>query len=213
MTREFETKLESIVNRSPTEQRRRARAAINRLLNQGVESVDSLILALQDETLSVQKRATAGWALGQLQEKTAVSPLLNVFTEGNKTLFWECAKSLGQIKSRKSVLPLVRILSESDDPDRRTAAAYTLGLLRDRRAVQPLLGVLGNSKEEPNVRGHAAEALAHMEDDRAVAPLIAALRDRYVEVRFWSAFALGQLGAIHEHCLSLSELRRRTRRS
>jgi len=39
-----------------------------------------------------------------------------------------------------------------------------------------------------------AEALAHSFDVRAVGPLIKALLDTSAEVRFWAAFALGELG-------------------
>ncbi len=39
-----------------------------------------------------------------------------------------------------------------------------------------------------------AEALANLRDRRAVRPLIAGLKDASTGVRFWSAFALGQLG-------------------
>ena len=40
----------------------------------------------------------------------------------------------------------------------------------------------------------AAEALADLRDGRAVAPLLAALEDPAAEVRYWAAFALGELG-------------------
>ncbi len=74
------------------------------------------------------------------------------------------------------------------------AAAYSLGLLGDHRAVDPLLACLADRSEDPRVRGFAAEALTGPSERRAVPALIAALGDPSVEVRFWAAFALGELG-------------------
>jgi HEAT repeat protein len=52
-----------------------------------------------------------------------------------------------------------------------------------------------NGHEDATLRAHSAEALAYLQDSRAIPALLVALRDRAVEVRFWSAFALGELGA------------------
>jgi HEAT repeat protein len=73
-------------------------------------------------------------------------------------------------------------------------AAHSLGLLGDHRAVDPLLARLADTSEDPRVRGFAAEALTGPGDRRAVPGLIAALADPSAEVRFWAAFALGELG-------------------
>jgi HEAT repeat protein len=42
----------------------------------------------------------------------------------------------------------------------------------------------------------AAEALQCSHEPRAIGPLIEALRDASAEVRFWAAFALGELGGL-----------------
>jgi HEAT repeat protein len=44
------------------------------------------------------------------------------------------------------------------------------------------------------VRGHAAEALALLQNKEAVPALIRCLEDKAPEVRFWCAYALGELG-------------------
>jgi HEAT repeat protein len=56
-----------------------------------------------------------------------------------------------------------------------------------------LIGVVGNPEEHPGVRGQAAESLAYSRDKRACKFLISALSDPSAEVRFWAAFALGQI--------------------
>jgi HEAT repeat protein len=94
------------------------------------------------------------------------------------------------------------MLEQAEDAEKRQIAAYTLGLLHDERAIKPLVNALENQDEDPKVRGDAAEALAYLtkwldkEDVQAsvVGALLDSLKDPAVEVRFWSAFALGELG-------------------
>ena len=70
-------------------------------------------------------------------------------------------------------------------------AAYALGLLKDERAVKPLISALNDDQSQ--VQAQAAYVLGQLEDKRAVEPLINALKDDKYEVREQAAFALGQL--------------------
>jgi HEAT repeat protein len=88
---------------------------------------------------------------------------------------------------------LLAALERDPRPEIRVAAAYALGLLKNGLAVDPLLKTLANPQENARVRGFCAEALEGIGDRRASAGLIEALDDAKVEVRFWSAFALGEL--------------------
>ena len=63
----------------------------------------------------------------------------------------------------------------------RSAAARSLGKLKDSRAVPGLIGALRDS--DPKVRASAAEALAEFEDTRAIAPLADLLGDPSTEVK------------------------------
>ncbi len=76
--------------------------------------------------------------------------------------------------------------------DRRGGAAYTLGLLGDERAVDPLIAALKD--EDAVVRVAAARALGRIGDERAVDPLIGALQDEDEIVREAAAWALGSIG-------------------
>jgi HEAT repeat protein len=67
-----------------------------------------------------------------------------------------------------------------------------LGRIGDKRAIEPLIALLGDEKD--HVRYMAAKGLAFMPDDRSVGPLIRALEDPNVYVQSRSAMALGEIG-------------------
>jgi HEAT repeat protein len=77
-------------------------------------------------------------------------------------------------------------LLKDEDPDVRAAVARALGRLRDPRAVDPLVAVLGDS--DLNVLKTGKQALTNI-GQLLVEPLIAALGDASPEVR-WMAVAV-----------------------
>jgi HEAT repeat protein len=108
------------------------------------------------------------------------------------------ANALSQIRTRQTRRGLERILVSGRSPEARKRAAWALGFLNDEEAASALLRTLGDRKDEADVRAYAAEALGHMAPhsphDEALAALLRALNDPAPEIRFWSAFALGNLG-------------------
>ncbi len=99
----------------------------------------------------------------------------------------------GQIGDKRTVTAL---LDAFGDPDPLVIgeAARSLGLLRSKRALRPLLAVL-TGDEEGERRWAAAYALGELTDERAVEPLIHALTDpdEDVKVRGRAAESLGYL--------------------
>ena len=116
----------------------------------------------------------------------------------------DAAIALGQLGATEAVASLIAALRDPD-PYVRQASAWSLGLLGDSRAVQPLIDVLAHDAdnavrqfamtalqafgaaaveqllvalraEDPLVRRASAEALGRFGDGQAVEPLIAALR-------------------------------------
>jgi HEAT repeat protein len=112
--------------------------------------------------------------------------------------------------SPQAVPALIAALQMEADTDTRAAAAYALGLLGDPRATDPLLAKLADTSEDPEVRGSAAEAFTWHGERQAVPALIAALSDPSAVVRFWAAFALGELGELGDPG-ALGELERLAR--
>ena len=70
---------------------------------------------------------------------------------------------------------------EDENAEVRSAAAHSLGRLKDSRAVPGLIGALKDPDEK--VRSSAAEALSEFEDPRSIAPLAELLTDASTEVR------------------------------
>jgi HEAT repeat protein len=96
---------------------------------------------------------------------------------------------------------LERLLAAHQLPRVRGMAAWALGFQsQGHHAAGSLLRTLADLDEEADVRAHAAEAIGHLADrlgerePDALAALLHALRDPSAEVRFWAAFALGNLG-------------------
>src|SRR3989338_10926189 len=83
---------------------------------------------------------------------------------------------------------LIQQLNDTE-PDIRADAAFSLGLLKDKRAVDPLIKCLSDDNEE--VRAIAAFMLGELKDSRAIEPLITAcLNDSSDEVRTNAALSL-----------------------
>lgn len=119
--------------------------------------------------------------------------------------------ALAAIDSPHTVAPLIAVLQQDGYPHQREAAAYALGWLtlvgeRAHAACSALVAALNTSAEAPPIRAQAAESLAYRFGDRfctdehvrpdataALSALRMALGDASPELRFWAAFALGQL--------------------
>jgi HEAT repeat protein len=111
------------------------------------------------------------------------------------------AQALVELPGRRVQRRLERLLRSHDSPLVRARAAWTLGFHpQGAEALDTLLKTLADQEEDPDVRAHAAEALGHMADrlgereGDVLAALLRSLTDASAYVRFWSAFALGNLG-------------------
>jgi HEAT repeat protein len=118
---------------------------------------------------------------------------------------------LADIGNSRAVEPLIEIFNKGSwGTSEQEAAAKALGRLKDARAVEPLIKVLGNEyknrvqyiagKQYPDhydgrsaFRANAAEALGLLNDARAVEILIKVLNDDIGNVRQKAAEALGRL--------------------
>jgi HEAT repeat protein len=99
-----------------------------------------------------------------------------------------------------SVVPLISQLN-NEDVNIRIIAAMLLGEIKDKRAVEPLIGVLNFRAEQQQLdaeklRIEAVSALGEIGDVRAIQPLIAVFKDSSPRVREHAARALKKMGAL-----------------
>ncbi|MEE9295843.1 MAG: HEAT repeat domain-containing protein [Phycisphaerae bacterium] len=145
----------------------RRRRVVEQLGNSRDEGAFELLIeALTDKEVSV--RVAASVALRKFDSKGAKSGAARA----------AFARVVGALKD--------------EDADAREAAAEVLGLIGDRRAVEPLTVALHD--EAWHVRRAAAKALGAIADERAFEPLVIALDDEEPHVRPAAAEALGMIG-------------------
>lgn len=197
----FQQQLQSIVADAPLKVRDQFQQTIDQVISYGIGSFEEMLTVVQDETIDPEIRVAVCWLIGQFRNKRAVHALLRAFGSEHDQLRGQAAHVLGQIGSKAAVKPLLIALQTGSSAEHRADAAHALGHIGDERAVAPLLRALTDHKESARVRSQAAESLAYLPGlTDAVRPaLIAALADRSVEVRFWAAFALGQIGDSSDH--------------
>jgi len=106
---------------------------------------------------------------------------------------FEAAKVIERASDLSLEQALIATLRRGRRPLNRTAAAYAMQGVRTIRTIEALERALADRSEHPRVRGQAAEALIHNHRKRSHDVLLKGLVDPSREVRFWCAFALGQM--------------------
>ena len=129
-------------------------------------------------------------ALGQMEDRCAVLPLIEALQSVYAETRFDAALALGQIGDCRAVEPLCGLLQD-ENSQVRSAAARALRKLGDNRAVEPLCEALHD--EERLVRLNVVITLNELDDDRAALPLFNMLRDQDKDVRGATAYALGRL--------------------
>jgi HEAT repeat protein len=133
--------------------------------------VNGLIKALtyrQDEDI----RRKAAFALGALGDSLAVPALVTALDDPADWVRWSAAYALARMGDRRCVPTLITALGSKQHEE---SAIDALAMLRDARAIDPLIAVM-NAKDNPE-RTAAADALGNMPDARVFDALIQAMTD------------------------------------
>ena len=150
-----------------------------------------------DERGDPEVRARAIRALGMLAARGTKSLLLSILAGGvtDDVVLWELGKALVKVGVKgAAVPPLIAILAEGT-VEQRKMAAWALGMgVASGRVRRALESVVAATAEHPDVRAHAAEGLGNLGRKSSVDVLLATLSDPEPAVRFWSAYALGEIG-------------------
>jgi HEAT repeat protein len=153
-------------------------------------NVRGLVMALKHRDPAVAYEAVE--ALGEIGDPAAAGPLTEALT-GDKYsgLRWKAAEALTQIGT-ESVPYLINAL-ENPDEDVRWKAAISLGEIGDRRAIDPLIRLLGD--EDRFVRSRAAYAIGIM-GEQVIQPLAEVLStEKNPDLRLGAVMALGRIQA------------------
>ena len=128
------------------------------------DEVDRYIKKLTDPYF--EARRAAAEALGEIKEPRAVLALCGALKEFSD-VWEEAARALVKIGS--PAVPQLREALKDEDKFVRWRAGEALGEIKDRWAVEALIGALKD--EEEYVRNKAAEALGEIGDKSAITPL------------------------------------------
>jgi HEAT repeat protein len=129
----------------------------------------ALLPAMKSEDETIRKRAF--YAFGTIAEPSKVDEMITALKDKSVIVRERAAALLGNFKRRSAVDPLIKMLTDKTEwKSVRARAADSLGVLRDERALQPLLDALKDENVE--VRASAAAALGNLKDIRAVEPLL-----------------------------------------
>ncbi len=194
MSKRFVARVNAVVRRLAPAVRSGVERDAEALLAAGGDSGDAVVAIFRDEEAEPELRAIALWFIGRLREVNATEALLAMLSDLDPIVRAAAAHSLGDRGEAAAVDPLCAVLAADWSHRVVEAAAYALGQIGDPRAVTPLLRTLRDAGLSGEARGMAAEQLANLHDESTGAALTAALVDPTAKVRFWSAFALGEMG-------------------
>ncbi len=159
----------------------------------GKPGVACLIEELKKEDLGT--RGVVIETLGGLRDATAVKALAEQLKQRREDVRRAAVKALGEIGEIETASALVAALKADKKKRVRAEAATSLGLLRAKQAVIPLIQALDPATERKRwVRRSAAEALGLIGDSQAEEPLMNALNDKEKVVRVAAMFGLYKLG-------------------
>jgi len=107
-------------------------------------------------------------ALGMLKDNKSVERLIDLyFSQHDVELHRFVAIALGLIGDRSITVKMYNCLKDSPDTIRHSSA-YNLGLIGDKRAIDPLKTVVENKSETNLFRKYAILGLGHIADDSEV---------------------------------------------
>ncbi len=184
---------------------------VARLAKEG--AVEPLIELLEDKDVC----HSAASALGEIGDKKAIAPLIDIVRNRNSHARREALAALGKIGDKKAIKaladalqdgqlwcdasevlgnmgndavePLIQALKHKNS-ETRVGAALALGNIGDKQAVEALLEILKNNDHD--VLGPAMDALQKI-GKPAIDPLLRGLRSKDNSLRFYSARVLKEM--------------------
>jgi HEAT repeat protein len=184
--------VDGLARRRPHREREGAQADIRALLEAGILS----FVDLQAELVRGEGDMVplACWVAGQLGRRETLPALRRLLVSPRTENRRAAVRAIGDFGDRRSAADVLAVAEADTDREARVMAANALGRLNAAAQAGSLLRLLADRGEDPRVRGAAAEALAMIGLPGASDALRGALHDDSAEVRFWSAYGLGEIG-------------------
>lgn len=181
--------------------------AVQTVLALGVTSYAELVALLTDPTHDAGLISSVCWLLGNWLEPSAIPPLVACLDHAEWGVRIQALSALGYADATHPAIPrIIRLLHEDDNPHVRNVAALTLGTIGGEAALTALLACIDDPRQLDAVRGCAMEALNCFPNHPvALATVLAGLNHPLGELRFWAAYALGEIGSL-EHIPALEAL-------
>lgn len=136
--------------------------------SQDEQAVEPLLFRLSDPQEDFELRINAAWSLGMIESKKAIKPLIALLkVKSQQAIHAGVVESVGLLYSVEAVNPLIVKLSDKTvDNSIRGRCAYSLTMIGDSRALEPLPAALHDECEE--VRYKAVTGLGQLGDKQAV---------------------------------------------
>ena len=183
------------------EQKEARMAAIEALsLIKSKESVPILTKYLSDESLALETRRHALLAIGEIGDPSALEALEQLFYDKSSSQFGKpiIIETVGKINSEKAVQILMTLLNTSDNFSDVNQVIIQLGKLKNRKAIKPLLKVVGKNKL---YSFNAARAIKQWEDTLIIDAIISYLNDTDAQVKKGAIIVLGGFGTEAEKAI------------
>ena len=145
---------------------------------QGSQHKENFIHDLKNQNPEVQLHAA--WALGALEESTAVSALVVSLKDANPQVRGMAAWALGEIKEKRAISALLMLIDDNDLLVREMAIR-ALGELEDQQPTEQLIGTLKDPN--PDIRTATVWALGEIGSDKALKAVKEAQRDQNALVK------------------------------
>jgi HEAT repeat protein len=155
----------------------------------GSKAIDPLSHLTTDQNHGVQMAAVK--ALANFEDPRAAHSLIRFLNADDKGVKSEAIQALVHRGDIVIDQVIKELMNSNNDYGMRSFCADTLALIKDPKAVQPLIETL--KSVDASLRIASARALGRIKDLRAVNPLIHALADRDALVRLRSVQALAEL--------------------
>lgn len=163
----------------------------NNLIKIGELAVEDLLEAYY--RLTRRPRAYILKALGRIGGKQTRSVYIDALSDSDYDVFWVATAIQRTVRDPLAVSPLLASLSH-EYWLRQFRAIQTLGVIGDKRSVEPLRQILQDNQRNLRVRGSAALCLAKIDASKAIEPLLIALKDDNPDLQLSALIGLSHTG-------------------